>query len=361
MSGAKADDTARGPGGDAPLAPWLVDEARTLLAQRGHAFLLHGPSGLGQYELGLALVRAWLCERPRNDTSRPDGLACGACASCHAIDVRTHADLFVLMPETLQLELGWPLGEKAQEELDEKKRKPSREIRVDALRDALEFAQRTSGRGQGKAVLVFPADRMNTITANALLKTLEEPPGDTRFVLATEAVHQLLPTIRSRCLGRALPWPDTEAGLAWLGGQGVEPAAARTWLRAAGGRPAEALRLARSGRSPARWSALPRDVQRGDAGTLADGSPAEAVEDLQKLCHDLMNRQVGAPPRFFTEADLPDLPASTDTLRRLGDWARDLRREARQAEHPFNPGLMLEALVSRAQQALHSRRRPSSA
>ena len=57
------------------------------------------------------------------------------------------------------LALGWPLGEKAQADLDDKKRKPSREIRIDAMRDALDFAQRTSGRGRGKVVLVYPAER----------------------------------------------------------------------------------------------------------------------------------------------------------------------------------------------------------
>src|SRR6185369_11802233 len=113
-----------------------------LLQQRGHAWLLHGPSGLGQYPLALELVRAWLCDQPT-----PEG-ACGQCASCHAIDVRTHPDLFVLMPEALMLDL-WPLDEAGKEDaVDEsgKKRKPSREIRIEAMRNAIEFAQRTSAR-----------------------------------------------------------------------------------------------------------------------------------------------------------------------------------------------------------------------
>ena len=149
------------------MAPWIAAQATALLAQRGHAWLLAGPSGLGQYSLALALVRAWLCEAASKQG------ACGVCGSCHAVDVRTHADLCVLMPETVMLELGWPLSEKAQAEIDDKKRKPSKEIRVDAMREAVEFSQRTSARGKGKAVLVFPAERMNNVTANALLKTLE--------------------------------------------------------------------------------------------------------------------------------------------------------------------------------------------
>ncbi|MDP0977714.1 hypothetical protein Q6265_29105, partial [Klebsiella pneumoniae] len=83
-----------------------------------------------------------------------------------------------LMPEVQMMALGWPLPEKAQADIDDKKRKPSKEIRVEAMRDAVEFCQRTSARGRGKAVLVYPAEQMNAITANALLKTLEEPPGD---------------------------------------------------------------------------------------------------------------------------------------------------------------------------------------
>lgn len=328
-----------------PAAPWIAAQRDQLLAQRGHAWLLQGPSGLGQYRLALELVRAWLCEAPT-----PHG-ACGHCTSCHAIDVRAHADLCVLMPETQMVALGWPLPEKAQAEIDDKKRKPSREIRVEAMRDAVEFAQRTSGRGRGKAVLVYPAEQMNHVTANALLKTLEEPPGDVRFVLATEAAHQLLPTIRSRCLGHTMVWPQPPAMHAWLAGQGVAQDAAQALLRAAGGRPDDALALARAGRSPQAWAQLPKAVARGDVSALADMAPAEAVDALQKLCHDLLARRVGAPPRYFAEADLPEPPGVAPLTR----WARALAKEARTAEHPFNAGLMLESLVAQARNALHSR------
>ncbi|MEQ1657913.1 MAG: DNA polymerase III subunit delta', partial [Hylemonella sp.] len=259
-------------------APWLAQQSRQLLAQRGHAWLLQGPSGLGQYSLGLALVRAWLCEQPTEQG------ACGSCPSCHAIDVRTHADLCVLMPETVMLELGWPLDEKSQSDIDEKKRKPSKEIRIEAMRNAIEFAQRTSARGRGKAVLVYPAERMNHVTANALLKTLEEPPGDVRFVLASEAAHQLLPTIRSRCLTHTMAWPSESEALTWLQGQGLAAADARTLLRAAGGRPDDALAFAATGREPKSWRSLPRAMQRGELATVADWSPVQLIDALHKLC-----------------------------------------------------------------------------
>jgi len=326
------------------LAPWVAAQLRELLAQRGHAWLLQGPSGLGQYALGLALAQAWLCDRPS-----PQG-PCGECESCHAVQVRTHTDLAVLMPETVMIELGWPLAEKAQAEIDDKKRKPSKEIRVEAMRDAVEFAQRTSGRGRGKAVLIYPAERMNHVTANALLKTLEEPPGDMRFVLASESAHQLLPTIRSRCLAHTMVWPSDDEAQRWLQEQGVAPDAAPALLRAAGGRPDDALRLQAAGRSPKAWAALPQAIARGELVALADWSPAEAVDALQKLCHDLLAVRIGASPRFFQAADLP----GGGSVKSLSDWSRELAATARTQEHPYNMGLMMEALVSRARSALNS-------
>ncbi len=334
-----------------PAASWITRQASQLLAQRGHAWLLHGPSGLGQYGLGMAMVRAWLCESPN------EGSACGHCGSCHAIDVRTHADLCVLMPEVDMLELGWPLSEKAAAEIDDKKRKPSKEIRVDAMRDAVEFSQRTSARGRGKAILVYPAERMNGITANALLKTLEEPPGDVKFVLASESAHQLIPTIRSRCLGHAMQWPERAESLAWLQSNGLPAEAAALFLQIAGARPEDALAFANSGRDAQSWTTFPKAMLHGDVNAVRDWSVQQLVDGQQKLCHDLLATCAGAQPRFFTPRDLTGVTA---LIGPLTAWSRELARCMRTMEHPFNPGLMQEALVGRAQTALNSKLTPIS-
>ena len=326
------------------VAPWIRSQARQLLAQRGHAWLVQGPSGLGQYDLAMQLARAWLCERPT------EAGACGVCSSCHAIDVRTHADLCVLMPESILMERGWPLGEKAQAEIDDKKRKPSKEIRVDAMREAVEFAQRTSARGRGKVVLVYPAEQMNTITANTLLKTLEEPPGDVKFVLASESAHQLLPTIRSRCLGHSMLWPDGQASLDWLKTKGCDSEQTQLLLQAMGGRPDDALAFNGSGRDPSVWRALPSAVGEGNLGFFKDWTIPQTVDALHKLCHDMIVSRVGAQPRFF-EAPLPKSMASISTLT---EWNRALSRTIRTMEHPFNVGLMQEALVGQAKTVLNS-------
>jgi DNA polymerase-3 subunit delta' len=119
------------------LAPWLEPLLRDVLAhQRGHALLLHGPSGLGHFELALALAGAWLCE---GEEGAPP--PCGRCASCRLIAARTHPDLQLLLPEDTALRVGWSTAAGAGESGDADgagraagKKKPSREIKVDAVR-----------------------------------------------------------------------------------------------------------------------------------------------------------------------------------------------------------------------------------
>ncbi len=333
----------------ARAAPWIAAQTKVLLAQQGHAWLLHGPSGLGQYRLALELAGAWLCE-----SASADG-ACGTCPSCHAIDVHTHADLCVLMPETQMLELGWPLSEKAQSDIDDKKRKPSREIRVDAMRDAIEFSQRTSARGRGKAVLVYPAEQMNAVTANALLKTLEEPPGAVRFVLATESSHQLLPTIRSRCLGHAMHWPTPVVAQAWLLEQGLSADEVNGFLKAAGGRPDDVLALRAAGRKSDDWARFPAAMAAGETAFVRDWPIGELVDALQKLCHDALCIQHNAPPRFFgLKPANPAMSHGGPGLAALSQWAVALKNTRKTMDHPFQAGLMQEALVEQARTALNS-------
>jgi DNA polymerase-3 subunit delta' len=170
-------------------------------------------------------------------------------------------------------------------------------------------------------------------------------------VLASEAAHQLLPTIRSRCQTHTMVWPTQTEALSWLQTQGVPAADAAVLLRAAGGRPEDALDLANAGLKAAHWAALPKTVLRGDVGAVSDATPSQAIAMLQKLCHDLLALRTGAEPRFFMAADLP----AAGTVGSLTQWSKDLMDAARTSEHPYNAGLMFEALVARAQTALRAK------
>lgn len=331
-----------GPDGVLPL-PWLDHWlSHALQTQRGHAVLIHGPQGIGQWQLSITLAQAWLC-----DTALGAHPPCGTCASCRLVQARSHPDLLVLVPEALQASLGWQTGEADGEPTETaSKKQPSKEIKVEAVRGAVAFAQTTPARGGGKVVVMHPAERMNGIAANALLKTLEEPAGASRFVLSCAAPESLLPTIRSRCQALALRLPDTAQATQWLAGQGV--ARAEVMLAAAGGQPLDALEWVREGLDAQRWLQIPAAMRRGDASALTGWSVARAVDALQKLCHDVVCASVGAAPRYFPGDSVPAQPE----LSRLAAWGRELARASRQAEHPLNAGLAIETLVTQACRAL---------
>jgi DNA polymerase III subunit delta' len=331
-----------GPDGVLPL-PWLgapLQEA--LRTQRGHALLIHGPQGIGQFEMALTLAQAWLCE------THPTRQPCGTCTSCHLVQAHSHPDLLVLLPEAMRESLGWGGGDESDEGEGGKssKTKPSKEIKVEAVRTAVSFAQSTSSRGHRKVVLVHPAERMNAIAANTLLKTLEEPPGDARFVLSCGAPDALLPTIRSRCQALPLALPETSVASAWLAQQQV--AQPEVLLAAAGGQPLEALAWAREGVDAVTWMRLPKQLVAGEVGALASWPLPRLVDALHKLCHDAMSLACAAPPRYFPPATLP----TGATLPALVAWSRALRELMRHAEHPWNLPVMVESLVLQAQQAL---------
>ena len=328
----------------ASALPWLEEPLRRGLSVHSHAVLVHGPEGVGQFELALALAQAWLCESADAPARRP----CGVCPGCRLVQVRSHPDLLVLVPEALRESLGWEGAAAEGDDAAERaaRTKPSREIKVDAVRQAVSFAQTTAARGHGKAVLLHPAERMNAIAANTLLKTLEEPPGDARFLLSCAAPDALLPTIRSRCQALMLSLPAHGLAVEWLIAQGVaEPG---VLLAACGGQPLQARQWSEEGVDARLWRHLPALLARGDAGPLAAWPIPRLIESMQKLCHDVFAVTAGAAPRYFPA----DAVKGGADLTRLADWSRELQRIARYAEHPWSAGLMVEALVESARIAL---------
>ena len=178
--------------------------------------------------------------------------------------------------------------------------------------------------------------------ANALLKTLEEPPGRLRLLLTSADPEHLLATVRSRCQRLRLDLPTPDMALAWLRTQGVADPDAL--LQAAGGSPLEALDWARDGVTPALLAELPRRVARGDASSLAGRPIPRVVDWLLRLAHDAQVMAAGGAPRFFAAQHLP-VGADPAALRL---WQLALQRAARHDEHPWHAGLLIESLVTQA-------------
>lgn len=320
--------------------PWLAEPLQQLRDHaRSHALILHGGAGSGQFELAWRTAQAWLCEQPPGP--------CGECPSCHLVLAKMHPDLKLLMPEAVQQALGWEGADDGDGDGDggKGKRKPSREIKIDAVRLAIDWAHTSSSRGRGKVLLFYPADAMNMTASNALLKTLEEPAAGTRLLLCVDDPERLLPTVRSRCQRVLFRPPDAATAEAWLTRQGVAGAAAL--LRATGGEPLAAKALADEGLTAEVWSQLPSQVAGGDPRLLAALPLPRAVRVLQQVCHDAMAQAAGGAPRFFSPGQVPPGAA----LGALAAWAADLARVARHDEHPWNVPLRVEALVAQGQRA----------
>jgi len=185
-----------------------------------HAYIFHGPVGVGKFTTALAYARILLCHARTPD---PAGRVtdCGACESCKLLSNLSTPDIDASEDDdTLGLTTAHPDLHVIRKELarysDDKKtrdRKLTR-IPVEVLRSALiEPANLAANLAGGKVFIVDEAELLNPAGQNALLKTLEEPPDGTTLILVTGNEDRLLPTIRSRCMRIAFsPLPDKAIG-----------------------------------------------------------------------------------------------------------------------------------------------------
>ncbi|NRF69792.1 DNA polymerase III subunit delta' [Aquincola sp. S2] len=323
--------------------PWLAGPmAQAQALERAHALLLVGPAGVGQLEFAGLLAQAHLCEdpRPRGPSGSPGPSGpCGRCAACHLVRRRAHPDLLAVVPEAWRVRLGWLGDDEAGSKSDAK---PSKDIRIEQVRQAIDWTHQTSGRGRGKLLLLHPADALNGPSANALLKTLEEPAAGLRILLTSTDPERLLPTIRSRCQRVRLSAPPADEAARWLAAQGIDDP--QTLLALAGGTPLEALDLGAEGFDAGLLSGLPLRVAAGDVSPLAGRPLPRVIELLLKLAHDLQARAAGGAPRFFVDSQWPAAPS----MAALVAWQKALLQAARHDEHPWNAALLVESLVTQA-------------
>lgn len=208
--------------------PWL-QSVQSEFAERfesgrlAHALLLTGPAGTGKQQLARDWVASLLCLESRIP-------ACGQCRSCQLLGSGAHPDYRFLSFE---------LNDKG---------KLRTEIVVDQVRSLISSLQLTTTISVRKVAMIHPAEALNRNAANALLKTLEEPPGDTVILLVCDDPGRLTATIRSRCQNLLIRLPDRTVALDWLLGRGEHQAAdAEAALAAAAGSPLIAQQMLEDG------------------------------------------------------------------------------------------------------------------
>lgn len=325
-------------GTGAPL-PWQRAIVGELLARRArwpHAMLITGPAGIGKRVLAQALARALLCESPA-----ANGAPCLTCASCRYAAAGQHPDLRIIEPV----------------EVDDDEIKAVEWISVERIRALSRWAGLTSHRGGAKTALIVPAERMNAAAANALLKTLEEPPPDTYFMLVSHLPGRLPATIASRCQRIVAPRPTAAEARAWLLAEGVsdaEPALAQ-----ANYAPLRAIALADAGYQTERTTwiralAAPAQLSVAGLGARIDAAPrdvrrerlAAAVDWLIGWSADLARVRAGAAP-VENVAFAPALNelARSVALPALFRYYRNLLRQRALLAHPLSPRLVAEALL----------------
>ncbi len=226
-------------------------------------------------------------------------------------------------------------------------RKPSRDIRIEQIRSLQAWMSVGAHQGGWKIAVIVPAEAMTTATANALLKTLEEPPPRSLLLLVSHRPSLLLPTVLSRCQRIACPVPERAAALDWLASQGVADAPER--LDLVGGAPlraleADALRsLAGEIARTAADSQL--DVVQASARLAAQPMPL-VIDLLQKWVFDLLAVRAGLEPRYYpTHSALVGRVARGIDLDRTLALERALTSARALAEHPLNPRLVIEDLL----------------
>ena len=272
------------------MYPWLISDwyalSQTAEAGRlGHAWLLLGDPGLGKEQLAERLARLHLCQQP--DRGEP----CGQCHSCQLFDKGHHPDLGTVTVD-------------------------SKTIGVEAIREICARLQNSAQLGRGKVVIIPDAERMTESAANALLKTLEEPAGDSLLLLIASQVSRLLPTILSRCHKHVCQLPTEGETVRWLAEQGHQATLAQ--VRICQGAPLRVLRYIEEQQDGKRRELLESFVSLPLTPTRATHVCSQLADETQVRLHwlqlflcDALKTQAGCGHHQLA---MPDLAALSQQL-----------------------------------------------
>ena len=279
---------------DFPIVhPWNQElwQHLTLEPERAnHALLFNGDKGLGKKDLAFSLAHFVMTDA---HSQSADLFAAGS-----------HPDLHVLMPEDhIQEDL---LGAYAKRYLEAHSGKPKRTITIDQVRKLSSTLTTHPHISSHRVIMILAAQTMNRNAANALLKSLEEPPANTLFLIVTDDISSLAKTVRSRCSLINFNAPDFESGEAWLKLQNQIPETEiASHLAMANNHPIQALTLYEEGYLESLKSVF-TDVnslwtRRTEATQAAKSWQAigglKSIDILQKLTTDLLRCCLSKDPQ----------------------------------------------------------------
>ncbi|MDT3735679.1 MAG: DNA polymerase III subunit delta' [Denitratisoma sp.] len=341
---------------------WHSEHWNRLIGQADrlpHALLLGGPQGGGKMDFARAMAARLLCESASGIAE-----ACGKCPSCTWFSAGNHPDFRLIEPGSDESDGADDDTEPATQ------KKKSEQIRINQIRVLDDFLGIGTHRQGARIIIIQPAEAMNQATANALLKMLEEPSSSTLFILITNNKRRLLPTILSRCHTFNFPKPTTSQAMAWLRESGIPHA--EDLLAHAGGMPLAAageagnwerldgfyrdlaqLELAGPVAIAGRWEVWLKENKEGEASV----DRRTLVSWLQKWVFDLVIMKLCGLAVFHTHK-MQEVRAAAGraSITALIDCYNELLRIKAVSQHPLNPRLFLEDMLSRYARAALSGR-----
>ena len=363
------------------IASWLNPLWESLdFAKFPNAILLHGQSGIGKFAFSIELAKALLCESG-DAAAKP----CNQCEACHWFDTGNHPDFISLVPETHRKLLPHAdyesddapkRGKAARDDDGEPSEKKEKKIiSIEETRQAIENLSIGSHRGGNRVILIYPLEMLRSDAANTLLKSLEEPPANTIFILLADRVDRVLPTIRSRCRLLTAPRPDRAQGLTWLKGQlsnisglKMSEVDVETVYDEQGGAPFSVLDslVARHNKDDKDELTISIQASRYLLQSMAQGGRinwldtaekthkaqyAFLLASMQRWVSDLQSVAQGGEPRYYPKhiATLQGLTRMANVQKLLQFW-KLLVQARRHENHPLANRIQLEALLSLYQQ-----------
>ncbi|WP_194721317.1 DNA polymerase III subunit delta' [Noviherbaspirillum malthae] len=333
-----------------PMFPWQESawqQLQQLRERLPHAILFHGAEGIGKTFFAERFAQSLLCQSPV-----AGGHPCGRCDSCGWFSQYSHPDYRRVRPELLdESEAGeGEEGEPAETKKSKSTKAPSKEIKIDQIRALADFMNISTHRQGMRVILLYPAEALNTAAANALLKTLEEPPPATMFLLVSNNIERLLPTILSRCRKFALAMPAPEQALAWLKEQGVDDA--DVWLAEQGGAPLAAYALAQSEVREVMDEFLRTLAHPGVETALKTADRMqkmplnELVAWMQRWLYDMFSLKLAERIRYYPRyrreiGALAERVRMDDLLRVL----KSVKERRAVADHPLSAKLFIEDML----------------